>query len=1066
MKYLKITRAFATLISATLALSALAGTADTILKEADFNGGLIVVVGCENPDLITDLCAKGSYLTHAIDADSAKVEKAIRHIRAKGLYGQASASVFSGKRLPYADNLVNLLVCSQVADFRLQASEIERVLAPGGVAIVDGKKTVKPRPAEIDSWTHYLYGPENNAVSKDTVVSQPRSIQWVADPMWARSHEQMASVSALVSERGRVMYIEDLAPRVSIRYLADWKLTCRDAFNGTLLWQRDIGLWSDHLRHFRTGPLHLPRRLVAVDGKVYVTLAIDAPVSVLDGVTGRTIRDIKGTERTDEIVVDNGIAYLVIGTSEINRRGSNDSFYARGEPEATTYRLVRAIDLSSDKVLWEKDFSRANYILPLSLTIHGDSVYYQTLKGVGRLDAGTGKEMWLTPRDTVSLRMAFSAPTVVATDEVLLVADRTPKKPVAQPEKKPATGKKSGKKQGGLAVPATDDVEWGIHGWNVSGIPRSNPSELIAYSTEDGSRLWSKGVKEIYNSPVDVFVIDDVVYTSTGWSGVDLKTGASRVHMKGGRGVAMAHHRCYRNKASVNYIFTGRDGIEVLDAKKGWIGNNSWIRGTCQLGIMPANGLLYTPQNACGCHNQVQLQGFFAAAPRRNPQGEMIADESRLVKGPAFGDASASAAEAGLDWPMYRANGKRGGAVTTKIPDKLSKAWSTKITGLESSLTRSQLTQPISVGNAVYIAVKDEHTIYALDVETGKQTWSYTTGGRIDSAPTYHNGMIISGSADGNVYCIRARDGELAWKFMAAPRDMLVFAYGQLESAWPVHGSVLVHNGELVFTAGRSTYLDDGFVFHRLNPETGALLAKKQITLIDPQTDKQTGKDAYRGRAAGFHMEGTMTDIMCSTGDTVHMKYMQLDKDGNEIPETAEHLYSATSMLAEEWFIRTYWFYGSSYGGGWGGWSHSAKYPSGRLLIIDDGAIFGYGRSTIAGGGTGHKADSYHLYKNKGWSDKNSLVVRAMAKAGDKVVVAGPVDLSKRSSKMLAYDNEDEALASYKGERGVMMRVVSAEEGTVLSETEIDAIPAFDGISAANGKVFVALKNGELQCWK
>jgi hypothetical protein len=89
-----------------------------------------------------------------------------------------------------------------------------------------------------------------------------------------------------------------------------------------------------------------------------------------------------------------------------------------------------------------------------------------------------------------------------------------------------------------------------------------------------------------------------------------------------------------------------------------------------------------------------------------------------------------------------------------------------------------------------------------------------------------------------------------------------------------------------------------------------------------------------------------------------------------------------------------------------------------------------------------------------------------MVKAGDKIVAAGPLDLRKRSSALLAYENEEEALASFKGEKGVVMRVISAKDGTVLSEQEIDAVPAFDGMSAADGAVFIALKNGELQCWK
>ena len=53
-----------------------------------------------------------------------------------------------------------------------------RVLAPLGVACVktaDGwTKTVKPRPEEIDEWTHYLHDSTNNAVAQDDVVAPPQ----------------------------------------------------------------------------------------------------------------------------------------------------------------------------------------------------------------------------------------------------------------------------------------------------------------------------------------------------------------------------------------------------------------------------------------------------------------------------------------------------------------------------------------------------------------------------------------------------------------------------------------------------------------------------------------------------------------------------------------------------------------------------------------------------------------------------------------------------------------------------------------------------------------------------
>ena len=56
--------------------------------------------------------------------------------------------------------------------------------------------------------------------------------------------------------------------------------------------------------------------------------------------------------------------------------------------------------------------------------------------------------------------------------------------------------------------------------------------------------------------------------------------------------------------------------------------------------------------------------------------------------------------------------------------------------------------------------------------------------------------------------CVRTTG--LAWRFLAAPTDCRIGYFDQLESVWPVHGSVLVRDGLAYVTAGRSTYLDGG----------------------------------------------------------------------------------------------------------------------------------------------------------------------------------------------------------------------------------------------------------------
>ena len=81
-----------------------------------------------------------------------------------------------------------------------------------GVAFIDGEKIVKPWPDNIDEWTHYLHDPGNNAIADDDVIAPPKGLQWVAGPLWSRSHTTLAGTTCAVSARGRIFCIEDRAP--------------------------------------------------------------------------------------------------------------------------------------------------------------------------------------------------------------------------------------------------------------------------------------------------------------------------------------------------------------------------------------------------------------------------------------------------------------------------------------------------------------------------------------------------------------------------------------------------------------------------------------------------------------------------------------------------------------------------------------------------------------------------------------------------------------------------------------------------------------------------------------
>ena len=85
---------------------------------------------------------------------------------------------------------------------------------------------------------------------------------------------------------------------------------------------------------------------------------------------------------------------------------------------------------------------------------------------------------------------------------------------------------------------------------------------------------------------------------------------------------------------------------------------------------------------------------------------------------------------------------------------------------------------------------------------------------------------MLFGCKDGSVYCLRAEDGALAWRYRASA-DRRHMALEQLESVWPIHGSVLVENGVVSFVAGRSVFLDGGLRFFRLDAATGKKIAEQ-----------------------------------------------------------------------------------------------------------------------------------------------------------------------------------------------------------------------------------------------
>ena len=928
-----------------------------ILQATGVQGGLVVHVGCADGKLTAALGAGDAYLVHGLDSTAENVRAAREHVHALGLYGKVSIAQLRGKRLPYASGLVNLLVSEDLGN--VPAAEVMRVLCPNGVAYVKRNdvwaKTVKPRPETIDDWTHALHDASNNAVAHDLDVGPPRHLQWLCGPAWARSHDHLASVSAVVSSAARVFYIVDEGPIAAVALPAKWFLVARDAFSGVLLWKKPVGPWEGHLRGFRSGPPELSRTLVAAADRIYVTLGYEKPVCALDAATGKLLKTYAGTEDTLEILHLDGMLYLVGGRRTPQELDTNAAAWRRGVTPRARSKRVLAVDTRTGQVAWQKSDPTVAEIMPMTLAVAGGRVFCQNPDAVLCLEGKSGKELWRAPRRVSVKRRGWSTPTLVVYGDVVLSADRA------------VEGRSD-----------DEDAEARKVEWEPNSAGGNAPTgELIAFSAETGKRLWSSKCQECYNAPVDVLVADGLVWTGELvratqpgiTAGRDPNTGEikrTRPEDKTFFTVGMNHHRCHRNRATERHLVLGRAGVEFIDVKSGVGVADHWVRGACQYGVLPCNGLLYAPPHPCACYIEAKLNGFLALAPAR-PSAPAAAppqqaeNAARLETGPAYGSSrtpNPEGATPGADWPTYRHDAARSGSTTTQVGVKLDPAWEAGLEGRLSAL--------VLADGMILVAQIDAHTVHALNAENGARLWSYTAGGRVDSPPTVHRGLALFGCADGWVYCLQASTGKLAWRFRAAPEDRRIVAYGQLESAWPVHGSVLVQDGAAYCVAGRSSFIDGGMVLYRLDPETGQVLAETRIDDRDPETGLEP-----QSIIRGTHMSGALPDVLSSDGTSLYMRHLRFDRDGAAQEPNVPHLYSPAGFLDGAWWHRTYWMLGSSMSSGYGGWPRSGtRVPAGRLLVLDDTTVYGFGRDLYApyGGHVGLDAATVFHYGRKNLS--------------------------------------------------------------------------------------------------
>jgi outer membrane protein assembly factor BamB len=1032
MNHVECSRAARVLLAliGTLLCFPAALTADNtreILQTAGMRGGLVVAVECDDTELLSRLAEMPGVVLQNLDR--ADLER-------------------RNGQLPYIDNLANAVILSDTV--AVTEAELLRVLVPGGTALLGGaegyRRMVKPRSARTDEWTHFLHGPGNNPVARDFEVDSPGGLQWIDTPLWTRDHDSTPTIFGLVSAGGRLFYILDEGPIgiIDSRLPSSHCLIARDAYNGVLLWKHRLPDWYPSHHQWGTVPVHVHRRLVAVGNRVYVTEGLRGPVVALDAATGEKLRSYEGSDESAEILVAEG--FLIAGIMPTPAR-PGDEYPSRRDQAFRRARLRGYQERGKGVAVYEAEtgkrkWSRARQFVPSTLAADGEHLFYATDQRLVCVHLASGDTVWESPG---------SASKLIVHDGVVVTAGETAAR------------------------------RW------TPGVA------LQARSAADGRLLWEADGKSLptfancFYIPPEILIAQGLLWIQANKAdavvGLDLRTGERRRSVSTQGGFTPGHHvRCYPAKGTEDFALLNKRGIEFMDfrGEQGLV-KHDWIRGICRLGIVPCNGMIYAPPNGCNCCVETYLRGFLALNSRTPP--DPLDDARRLHQGPVYrqpasmspSDPIATSDSAGDGtWPAFRHDSMRTCRAGGTVETPLEGIWQKKFAG--------PVTPPTVAGRRVFVSEIDAHEVHCLDAATGTSQWSFVAGGRVDSPPTLARGWAVFGAADGCVYCLRAEDGQLAWRFQAAPLDRRLVAFGQVESLWPCHGSVLIQNGVVYATAGRSSYLDGGIVLYGLDLQTGDIRCRHSIHTRQPQ--QTTRNDTFNNR-------GALTDILVSDGEYLFMRHLKFDRQLRRLsplyPLTEENRAARPRVMATAGFLddsgckRVYRAVGERWTG---------RYSALRTQQLALGDAVSYGSRIHFG--RGWKSPRYHpgdgslvfaqdhadaariprdhtdeaaIQGNSGrwnfeiprqsyrWQQQMPVYVQAIVLAGDRLLVAGRADR-----------DVDDTIELIKGRAAGQLWLLSADEGKIQHRLHLPAAPILDGVAVAHRRVFLSTEGNHLVC--
>ena len=755
------------------------------IAECGVEKGIVAIIDhtdIEPADLI-ETAKTGERIVMVQLADDQRVTQVRRLASEAGLLGtRLFVHHVDRNKVLLSDNLADAIIVTPSASKQISEAELTRALRPKGIAFHDQKKITKPVPEGADQWTHPYHKPDNNPQSNDRYVKGSFRTQFVGFPKFSPMPEQtVIGGGRIYKAMGHIAHKQNQNGMLNT-------LLCINAYNGTILWRRELP--KGFMIHRNT--------MIATDDALL--LGDHEACRIIDGNTGDIREELKVPSSLADGPVwkwmgisDDGLLIALIGSEEVKvdtqksaRRGLGH--WPWGMWKGHDYRDPKtafgfgrtfvAYDLKTKKMVWNT--RHQSYFDARGLTMKNNRIYvYSPEKMLTCFNSLNGEQIWEN------------------SDKELLEAIGP-----NQRAQHYTTGYATT-----CYMKCSDDL-----------ILFAGPhrKRLVAASTKDGSLSWTYPVGNL-----QLVLRKDALYAAgpQGTNGVklDYQTGKelSRFPARRActRATGCADSIFFRASGGTVRVLTGSSQAQHIDP----------MRPPCQDGVLISNGHLYWGPWMCGC--QLSLYGNICLAPVNSTFGKSAKVENAATETPSLIVHSDKQKIASLqadraDWLDYRGNPARSDVTNVSLPESPTLGWSANVTSGELP------TAPVSAGGMVFVADRTG-AVTGMD-SSGQQQWKTFTGGPIYYPPVIAHDRLYVGSADGRVYAMEAKTGQLLWSHRIASEDRFISVYGKLISSWPVSGGVVVKDDKVYAAAGFTHY--DGTHLVALDAISGKVLQENRTS--------------------------------------------------------------------------------------------------------------------------------------------------------------------------------------------------------------------------------------------